>query len=53
LTGFVDDVAITIVAKMTTEVKDMANTAVTKVESRLSLAGLQLGTEESRNGGNS
>jgi len=42
VTGFADDVAITIVAKTTAEVEDMANTAVRKVESWLSLAGLQL-----------
>ncbi|KAH8350309.1 hypothetical protein KR084_011676, partial [Drosophila pseudotakahashii] len=42
VTGFADDVAITIVAKTTAEVEYMANTAVRKVESWLSLAGLQL-----------
>jgi len=41
-TGFADDVAIKIVAKTTAEVLDMANTAVRKVESWLSLSGLQL-----------
>jgi len=42
VTGFADDVAITIVAKTIAEVEDMANTVVRKVESWLSLAGLQL-----------
>jgi len=42
VTGFADDVAITIVAKTTAKVEDMANTAVRKVELWLSLAGLQL-----------
>jgi len=42
VTGFADDVDITIVAKTIAEVEDMANTAVRKVESWLSLAGLQL-----------
>jgi len=42
VTGFADDVAITIVTKTTVEVEDMAKTAVRKVESWLSLAGLQL-----------
>jgi len=42
VTGIADDVTITIVAKTIAEVEDMANTAVRKVESWLSLAGLQL-----------
>jgi len=42
MTDFADDVAITIVAKTTAEMEDMANTAVRKVEPRLSLAGLHL-----------
>jgi len=42
VTGFADDVNITIVAKTIAEVEDIGNTAVRKVESWLSLAGLQL-----------
>jgi len=42
VTGFADDVTITIVTKTTAEVENMANTAVRKVELWLSLAGLQL-----------
>jgi len=42
VTGIADDVTITIVAKTIAEVEDIGNTAVRKVESWLSLAGLQL-----------
>jgi len=42
VTGFADHVAITIVPKTIAEVEDTANTAARKVESWLSLVGLQL-----------